>query len=79
MEAIETSVKIYSKKICLGVGLHYGYGPAQRLYVKRGYIPDGSGVWYQNKILEQYADCNNNDDLILYMSKDLLYRNGREF
>jgi len=22
------------------------------LYVKRGYIPDGNGVWYQEKTLE---------------------------
>ena len=28
----------YSDEITLGVGLHYGYGEAQRLYVKRSYI-----------------------------------------
>lgn len=27
-----------------GVGIHSGYGAAQRIYVKRGYIPDGNGV-----------------------------------
>ena len=27
-------------KVSLGVGLHSGYGSAQRIYVKRGYIPD---------------------------------------
>lgn len=42
-------VKEYSSTICLGVGLHYGYGAAQRMYVKRGYIPDGSGVWFNGK------------------------------
>lgn len=31
--------------VCIGVGLHAGYGSAQRMYVKRGYIPDGTGVW----------------------------------
>lgn len=71
LDFIETSVKAYSSKICLGVGLHYGYGAAQRMYIKRGYIPDGSGVWYNNEILEQYASCNNNDELILYLSKIL--------
>jgi GNAT superfamily N-acetyltransferase len=55
--------------VSLGVGLHHGYGSAQRMYIKRGYIPDGSGVWYQNKQLEQYALCVNDDDLILYMKK----------
>jgi len=57
--------------ICLGVGCHSGYGAAQRLYVKRGYVFDGSGVWYKGKQLEQYAPCVNDDDLILWMSKKL--------
>ncbi len=57
--------------ICLGVGLHYGYGSAQRMYVKRGYIPDGSGVWYNGERLEQYASCANDDGLTLYLSKRL--------
>lgn len=57
--------------ITLGVGLHSGYGAAQRIYVKRGYIPHGSGAWYQGKILEQYVPCVNDDDLIIYMSKSL--------
>ncbi len=71
MEAIENQVRQTSSKISLGVGLHSGYGTAQRLYVKRGYIPDGSGVWYNNRIHDQYADCCNDDDLVLYLSKDL--------
>jgi GNAT superfamily N-acetyltransferase len=28
----------------IGVGLYADYGPAQRMYVKRGYVPDGAGV-----------------------------------
>lgn len=57
--------------VSLGVGLHAGYGPAQRLYVKRGYVPDGSGVWYQDKPLPMNAPSRNDDDLVLYMSKAL--------
>lgn len=34
-------------------------------------IPDGTGVWYQNKQLEQYAACCNDDDLLLFLSKKL--------
>lgn len=71
LDYIENKVKDYSNEICLGVGLHYGYGTAQRLYVKRGYIPDGSGVWYNDKVLEQYVDCKNDDALNLYLSKKL--------
>lgn len=59
-----------SNTICIGVGLHSGYGSAQRMYIKRGYIPDGSGVWYRDKICGQYEDCCNDDDLVLYLSKE---------
>ena len=54
-----------------GAFANKGYGSAQRMYVKRGYIPDGSGVWYGESICEQYAECCNDDDLILYFSKHL--------
>ncbi len=57
--------------VSLAVGLHSGYGRAQRMYVKRGYLFDGSGVWYRGKQLGQYAFCRNDDDLVLYMKKEL--------
>ena len=72
MDMAEQIAKEYSDVVYLGVGLHSGYGSAQRMYVKRGYIPDGSGVWYQDKVCEQYAACNNDDDLVLYFSKRLV-------
>ena len=71
MEEAEKRVKLVSDKVTLGVGLHSGYGPAQRLYIRRGYIPDGTGLWYRNKLLEMGASCQNNNDLVLYLSKDL--------
>ena len=66
-----------SGTICLGVGLHSGYGTAQRLYVKRGYVFDGSGLWYRNKPLAQYAPCAADDGLVLYLSKKLVRREFR--
>ncbi|WP_033585920.1 GNAT family N-acetyltransferase [Streptococcus sp. oral taxon 058] len=71
MEEAENRVKLFSDKVTLGVGLHSGYGPAQRLYIKRGYIPDGTGVWYRNQPLKMNATIQNNDDLVLYLSKEL--------
>ena len=70
LEEAEKQVKLISDKVTLGVGLHSGYGPAQRLYIKRGYIPDGTGVWYRNQPLEMNATIQNNDDLVLYLSKE---------
>ena len=70
LEEAEKRVKLVSIKVSLGVGLHSGYGSAQRLYIKRGYIPDGTGVWYRNQPLEMNATSQNNDDLVLYLSKE---------
>lgn len=71
MDIAEQISSGYSNVVYLGVGLHNGYGSAQRMYVKRGYIPDGSGVWYKDKVCGQYANCCNDDDLVLYLSKKL--------
>ena len=72
LEEAEKRVKLFSDKVTLGVGLHSGYGPAQRLYIKRGYIPDGSGVWYRNQPLEMDALCEDIGEWVLYLSKDLI-------
>ena len=71
MDIAEGIVGERTDRVCLGVGLHSGYGAAQSLYVRRGYIPDGTGVWYQDKVCEPYGECRNDDDLILYMVKEL--------
>ena len=72
LEEAEKQVRLISDKVTLGVGLHSGYGPAQRLYIKRDYIPDGSGVWYQNHRPAMDATCEDIGDLVLYLSKDLI-------
>ena len=71
MDVAEAIASKYSDTVCLSVGLHHGYGAAQRMYVKRGYIPDGTGVWYGAGVCPQYADCCNDDDLVLCLSKKL--------
>ena len=71
MDIAEQIAGKYSDRVCLGVGLHSGYGSAQRMYVKRGYIPDGSGVWYRDRVCEPYGACCNDDDLVLYFMKEL--------
>lgn len=37
-----------TEMIGISVGLYAAYGPAQRLYVRRGYVPDGAGVAYDD-------------------------------
>lgn len=74
IEAAEQAAAQSSRSICLGVGLHSGYGPAQRMYVQRGYVPDGSGVWQGDAPAKPYGPCQNDDELVLYMKKDFKSR-----
>ncbi|HCE6154635.1 TPA: N-acetyltransferase, partial [Legionella pneumophila] len=59
----------------IGVGLYGGhdggYGQAQRLYVNRGYIPDGLGVTYGYKPTVPGQTYPLDDDLILWFTKKL--------
>jgi GNAT superfamily N-acetyltransferase len=72
MDVAEQIAGQYADMVWLCVGLHSGYGSAQRMYIKRGYIPDGTGVWYRGKPCEQYAaEIANDDDLVLFLSKQL--------
>lgn len=71
MDAAEKAAAGYGDGVYLAVGLHKGYGSAQRMYVKRGYIPDGSGAWYGDTVCPPYGECRNDDDLVLYFSKPL--------
>ena len=72
MDAAEALAAAHADTVYLGVGLHNGYGSAQRMYVKRGYIPDGSGVWYNGRPCTPYDTVyTNDDDLVLYLSKQL--------
>ena len=72
MDVAEQIAAQHADTVCLGVGLSREYGTAQRMYVKRGYVPDGSGVWYQGKQCVQYETvCTVDDDLVLSLSKKL--------
>jgi GNAT superfamily N-acetyltransferase len=71
LDAAEADASKLSDIVTLGVGLYSDYGTAQRMYPKRGYLPDGSGVWYQGRPAKVYGTVANDDDLILYFSKTL--------
>ena len=71
MDLMEMLARRESSVVTIGVGLHVSYGPAQVMYVKRGYVPSGDGVWSYGKIPEPYTSVENDDDLVLYLSKKL--------
>ena len=55
----------------IGIGLHPGYNAAQRLYGKRGYIPDGRGITYRDRFLKEGEHIVLDDDLVLHLTKRL--------
>ena len=57
--------------IGISVGLHHWYGPPQRLYAKRGYIPDGHGIYFNNIRVEVDDSITANDELVLHLVKKL--------
>jgi GNAT superfamily N-acetyltransferase len=71
MDAAEEFAARRSKIIGIGVGLDKDYGAAQRLYVLRGYVPDGRGVSWQNRFPKYGEQVSVDDDLNLYLTKTL--------
>ena len=53
------------------VGLDAGYGSAQRLYIRRGYLPDGRGLVYQERFAEYGQRIVVDDDALLCFTKTL--------
>ncbi|WP_308636814.1 GNAT family N-acetyltransferase [Paenibacillus silvisoli] len=69
MDAIEQVAFDKCGVVGIGVGLYSDYGNAQRLYVKRGYIPDGRGVFFEGKHAEPGSFVQVGHDLALYLTK----------
>ncbi len=70
LELAETEAQKKSKVVGIGVGLYADYGNAQRLYVKRGYVPDGHGLTYKNKSISFGETVCVDDDLTLWLVKN---------
>ncbi|SRR6266496_572240 len=71
LDFAESAVARRSRAVGIAVGLHPGYNAAQRLYIKRGYIPDGRGITYQNHFVEEGARVVLDDDLVIHFTKQL--------
>lgn len=75
LDAAEEEAATKSQIIGIGVGLYGGadggYGSAQRLYVKRGYIPDGKGLTYNYEPTIPGNSYPLDDDLVLWFTKKL--------
>jgi len=70
MDAIEQIAFGKYGTVGIGVGLYPSYGSAQRIYARRGYIPDGRGITYENVIVKPGKMVRVDDELVLYMTKE---------
>jgi GNAT superfamily N-acetyltransferase len=75
LDTAEKEAATRSKVVGIGVGLYAGedggYGSAQKLYVKRGYIPDGKGVTYNYEPSIPGNSYPLDDELVLWFTKKL--------
>lgn len=69
LDRAETVIRLKSPVAGIAVGLHAWYGAAQRLYALRGYVPDGRGVTYHNRVVEAGQGVKVDDDLVLHLTK----------
>lgn len=58
--------------IGIGFGLYADYGPAQRLYVRLGYVPDGRGISYRDEAVTPGEPIPIDDYAILWLVKELV-------
>ncbi|MFD3403568.1 GNAT family N-acetyltransferase [Kribbella sp. NPDC058693] len=71
MDAAEAKVAERSPAVGIGVGLYADYGSAQRMYVRRGYLPDGRGLIYDGKQVPPMEMVRNDDSACLMFTKQL--------
>ncbi len=71
LDKAETLIATRSSLAGIGVGLYADYGAAQRLYTRRGYIPDGRGISYDGKQIIKGESYPVDDSMVLHFTKHL--------
>ncbi|MEL6655135.1 MAG: GNAT family N-acetyltransferase [Bacteroidota bacterium] len=71
MDEAERRIKKVSPLAGIGFGLTKDYGPAQILYINRGYKPDGNGATKAAAPLVYGSEITVDDDLVLHLIKEL--------
>lgn len=71
MDAAEAKVAERSNTVGIGFGLMHDYGKAQILYAKRGYVPDGRGIFAHGRWLNDGDQITVDHDVALFLAKVL--------
>jgi GNAT superfamily N-acetyltransferase len=69
LDEAERRIAARSHVAGIGVGMTADYGAAQRLYVTRGYVPDGRGLVAGGHQVSWGETVLVDDDLVLYFTK----------
>lgn len=72
LDLAETEAGMKSPKVGIGFGLTADYGDAQKLYIKRGYSPDGLGITTHYQGISYGDTVCVDDHLVLWLTKTLL-------
>ena len=71
LDVAEARIARRSAYAGIGVGVFADYGPAHILYVQRGYIPDGLGLYQAGRHCQFGDRLTVNHDLALWFTKPL--------
>lgn len=71
LDEAERKVAEHSDVAGIGVGMTPDYGPAQRLYVLRGYVPDGRGLASHDRTVRYGDHVEVDDDLVVRLIKNV--------
>ena len=71
MDKAESEIAKVSPVAGIGVGLDSDYGAAQRLYILRGYVPDGRGLYHRSHYPKYGEQIQIDDDLAIFLTKEL--------
>jgi GNAT superfamily N-acetyltransferase len=71
LERAEQEIALRSPLAGICVGIFDEYGPAQRLYSRRGFVPDGRGVCQGHRPLKHGEPILLDHDILLWLIKDV--------
>ena len=71
MDKAEGEIANVSSIAGIGVGMTPDYGAAQRLYILRGYVPDGRGLHHKGHYIKYGEEITVDDNLALHLTKEL--------
>ena len=69
LDRVESAASARSRVVGLGVGLYSDYGAAQRIYVRRGHLPDGRGIMDRNQPVAPGATIRIDDEAALMLTR----------